>query len=778
MARFFLNASISIRIAILCLIPILALTGVGIRMLLIEREIAVETAGVADVVRLAPTISGLVHELQKERGTSAGFLGSKGTKFVADLQARRADTDRALAAFGAALAHPDAHLAFEGFARPRAEVETALGRLDRIRADVSTLILPPAESAAYYTGAITQLLAMIESVVGITDEGEIVRSLTAWSALLQGKERAGQERATGATGFAAGTFAPQVHRTFVRLAAQQDTLFATFRRHAAPSQIAAWDAALAGPIQSEVDRMRAVAWDAPFGADPTVIAGPVWFEAATRRIDAMKTIEDHVAADIVARADALARAAGLKFWVLASLIGVLAVVTAAVSIYVARTISVPIEHLAELMRRLAGNDTSVVIDDRERRDEIGDMARAVEVLRENVVERIRLERNARAEREREHLRQVHVDRIVTEFRSTISTTLEAVDTETATMRTTASTLSDVARTAAGEAASAENASSGASSNVQTVAAATEQLAASIREIAGQAQKASAIVTEATETALATDRDVSSLAEAAEKIGAVVGLIRDIAGQTNLLALNATIEAARAGEMGRGFAVVAAEVKSLAQQTSQATTEIADQIADIQTSTRNAVDAIRGISRTVGEISTVTTAIASAVEEQEAATREIAQSVQCASDGTSQVARNVHGVNGAIHATTVEAGRVHTASDTLTRAAGALSQAVEKFLHDVSSDVRERRENLRVKMNEIVVVHTCGRRITTSMIDVSETGCRITPVECVSVGDRVRVEMAGGMTMDATVARIGADAVGFRFDEALTNLDAFERFAAA
>ncbi|MEO5375666.1 MAG: globin-coupled sensor protein [Alphaproteobacteria bacterium] len=248
----------------------------------------------------------------------------------------------------------------------------------------------------------------------------------------------------------------------------------------------------------------------------------------------------------------------------------------------------------------------------------------------------------------------------------------------ATSQSMANTAEQTSRQSTVVAAAAEE----AAGNVQTVAAAAEELSASISEISRQVSESSRISSDAVREAERTNALVNGLAEAASKIGQVVKLINDIASQTNLLALNATIEAARAGDAGKGFAVVANEVKSLANQTAKATDEISAQIGSVQTATKDAVTAIKGIGGTIGKINEIASTIAAAVEEQGSATKEIARSVQQASHGTSQVTTNIASVTQAAGETGHAANEVLQAAGELSQQSSKLSSAVDGFLRDI------------------------------------------------------------------------------------------------
>lgn len=770
MARLMSNAKISTRLALLCLIPMLVLIALAGNKVWELRHASRAAAEIAEIIGLAPAISGLVHELQKERGTSAGYVSSAGKAFAEAVPARRADTDAALLRFRQQTAAKAGLLGDPALAQPLARANLALSALADKRQMIDKFAIAVPEIAGYYTPMIGDLLAIVENVAKANDYGRIVQSVIAYSALLQAKEHAGQERAFGAAGFGAGRFPAQIHTRFIQLGAMQETYFSVFDKFADSSHKAALARELGGQSSSDVMTFRNRAYALPFGGSLEGTTGPQWFNASTQRIDGLKSIEDRVASDIVAAAAGLAESGTTAFWWLSALIAGLIVVTILVTFGVARSIAAPISRLVAAMRRVARNDTSVEIVDRHRKDEIGEMAGAVDIFRQNAEERLRLERSGQAERDKERQRQANIDRLVARFRGALANMLSSVDQQAVQMKTTAAKLNDVSRQSSTEVGQANAASQSAAGDVRSVTEATEELANSIREISAQTHRATTLVSAAAETATATDRNVSSLAAAAEQIGNVVSLIRDIAEQTNLLALNATIEAARAGELGKGFAVVAAEVKALASQTAKATQDISEQISGVQTYTRSAVNSIREISDAVAEINQVTTSIASAVEEQQASTQEIAKSLQSAFNGSHVVTRSLDGVSTTVSETAQEAGIVQDVAEKLNVATADLSAFIEKFIVEVSTDIDDRRRSLRTKMSEAVVINSTGKRMNSAIVDASETGARIISLPEMCVGDEISLELTDGRTIAGTVVRLTGEHAGIRFANRIPDTD--------
>jgi len=348
------------------------------------------------------------------------------------------------------------------------------------------------------------------------------------------------------------------------------------------------------------------------------------------------------------------------------------------------TIARPMVALTRAMKELADGNFAMVLPGLGRKDEIGDVAAAVEGFKIKAEQRAHeaTETKTRQDEIAAGGRKAEMRRLAESFEAAVGQIVDAVSSASTELEASATTLTSVAGHAQSMTTTVAAASEQASANVQSVASATEELSSSIGEIGRQVHESARIAGDAVGQARATTERVSQLSKAATRIGDVVELINTIAGQTNLLALNATIEAARAGEAGRGFAVVASEVKALAEQTAKATGEIGQQISGIQQATQESVGAIQEISNTIEKLSGISSTIAAAVEEQGAATQEISRSVQQAAEGTQQVSANIADVQRGAGETGSASSQVLSAAQSLSGDSNRLKLEVDKFLNTV------------------------------------------------------------------------------------------------
>ena len=371
------------------------------------------------------------------------------------------------------------------------------------------------------------------------------------------------------------------------------------------------------------------------------------------------------------------------WWIVGALVAALVAVALGLTAFSLLGVIRPIARIVAAMTTLAGGDKESAIPFTDRRNELGAMAKAIQVFKDNMIEadRLRAEQEELKKRAEAERRQGMLD-LADQFESAVGGIVNGVTAAATELQATAQALSATAEETSRQSTAVAAASEQTTQNVQTVAAATEELSSSIREISNQVTESTRIVAGAVTQAEDTNGKVKGLADAAQKIGEVVTLINEIASQTNLLALNATIEAARAGEAGKGFAVVASEVKNLATQTGRATEEIAGQVKAIQDSTESAAQAIQAITVTINRVNEISTAIASAVEEQGAATQEISRNVQEAASGTAEVSTNITGVTQASQQTSAGSTQVLSSANELAANGERLKKEVDTFLHTV------------------------------------------------------------------------------------------------
>ncbi|WP_146101677.1 methyl-accepting chemotaxis protein [Rhodopila globiformis] len=449
----------------------------------------------------------------------------------------------------------------------------------------------------------------------------------------------------------------------------------------------------------------------------------------------------------------------------------------ALALLLARAIIRPIRGMTHAMTRLAAGDATTEVPARGNTDELGEMARTVEVFRQQAIENQRLAVERDRAREAKDRQQAAMDSHTEDFSRSIAGVMQNFIDSANAVRQAASAVTDGARQTGERISSTMEGASASARDLNAVAAAAEEVAASINEISQQVSLVTASVQSAVSRATETDAKVAGLAEAGERIGEVVRIITDIAGQTNLLALNATIEAARAGEAGKGFAVVAGEVKALASQTARATEQIGAQIVAIRGATADAVTAVRDVGAAIGQVETVATAIAAAVEQQAAATREITNSVQLVTATSSSAAEAMHEVLLIAENTDATSVAAAEAADEVGTAAATLRAEMADFLTAMShGSEAERRLYERIDGNGMpATIQTAGQSpVQATIKDIARGGMAILHDGRYSPGTDMSIGLPGGSAIRGRVIRAENGTIGFAFRQDAASLAQIDR----
>jgi methyl-accepting chemotaxis protein len=443
---------------------------------------------------------------------------------------------------------------------------------------------------------------------------------------------------------------------------------------------------------------------------------------------------------------------------------------------IARSIIRPVSGMTSSMTKLAAADTGAEVPARDNTDEIGEMAHAVEVFRQQAIQNVRLAKEQATERAAKERRQAAMDRYTQDFGQSVSGVMDSFITAAAAMRQAASEVNDGARQTRASTSSTVEGASASVRDLNAVAAAAEEMAVSINEISQQVTHVTTSVQSAVDRAAETDTKVAGLSVAADRIGDVVRIITAIAGQTNLLALNATIEAARAGEAGKGFAVVAGEVKALASQTARATEQIGAQIVAIRNATGEAVHAVREVGIAIGQVETVATAIATAVEQQATATREITSSVQMVTVATSAAAEAMRDVLLISEQADLSSASALSAADEVGRTADTLRTEVTDFLNAMShGNEAERRLYERIPGGgKRVALRFDGQAAVEAVVqDISRGGMVVELDGQYPVGTDAVIELPVGGAVRGRVVRCEKGAVGFAFRQDAATLSSID-----
>jgi len=604
---FLANISIRNKIILLLLVPLIGLIYFSVYSVTEKKRVAEEMTAISGLAKLSVRISALVHELQRERGASAGYLGSGGRKFVTELPDQQQRTDRRLRELRSFVGDFNARIYGEEFTTILSKAMEFSQRLERLRGDVQKLQIASGEAIDYYTALNARYLEVITQAVHVAQDGEVGRMLTAYVNFLQGKERAGMERAVMTSTFAADRFEGGMYNRFITLVAEQGTYFTIFEAMATPRGLAMFTEKMQDPAVAEVEELRELALERAetgnFGVDPNY-----WFKMITQKIELLKEVEDSLSEELIARVEQLADSAWDTEVFFAITAGISVLIALILGFFIARNIT-----------RALGMTLSALDDIAEGE---GDLTRRLEQNGTDEVARVAAAFNRFADKIQRMLQEVKqgsvaINNAANEIASGNNELSVRTEEQASSLEETASSMEEMTSVVKQNADNAREAN---------------QLANGARE---QAEKGGEVVGN-------TVRAMGEINTASKKIADIIGVIDEIAFQTNLLALNAAVEAARAGEQGRGFAVVAGEVRNLAQRSATAAREIKDLIEDSVSKVQQGSELADASGRTLSEIvksvqkvTDIVAEIASASQEQASGIDQVNKAVMQMDEMTQQ-----------------------------------------------------------------------------------------------------------------------------------------------
>lgn len=627
--------------------------------------------------QFSTTVSALVHETQKERGATGGFLGSSDDSFRGKLKSqqnltdeRRADFDSFMADFEPADFGPE-------FA---AQVESAivrLNQLDKQRAAVLKRSIPVGTAIGYYTAMHASFLDCISKSVLATSDGPIAVKMNAYSAFLKSKERAGIERAVLTSVFAKDHFTSGVFEKFVSLVATQEAFMNEFLVLATPEDKAFLNQTLTGSAVKQVASARKAALEGAT-ADSLGQNAVKWFDAATARINLLKKVDDYLADGLNATASSEADAAHASLWVVLLSAGALTIAVAAGGFLAIRSVLGRLEAVKERIRDIAEGEGDLTRRLETSSDEIGDLCSWFNALLEKI--------------ETVVVRIATTSAALADSADNLSATAESLKSGARDSKDQSTTIASAVQQMSANMVRTASASEEMSAGISGVAEAAASIRTSIGKIADRSSESAKVTQSASDRVDCGNEQITELKQAAAEIGEVIDVIQDIAEQTNLLALNATIESARAGDAGKGFAVVATEVKELACQTAKATDGIRERIVAIQNCTEQTISTMSDIDSVIRQVREVSDAIAAEVSQQTDQVSEIATAMQQSSGVSQEIAagisesaeasrvitNSVSAVDGAVSTTADGAELAHGTSCTVAELAAELRQQVSQF----------------------------------------------------------------------------------------------------